>query len=252
MPALISVGDIIVRSLEVYKKNFRIFGDFAVWFGVLGLVQWAFAIFTESLVPDRVAAALISRLISIPIGLVLLALLASMIDVTAQAIQKKSISLDGMIVGGIHKLLPFLWVMALTTAAVFGGLLLLVIPALIFFVWYRFAAYFTVIDDVRGWKALKASKKIVADRFWSVVLRLALPWLFFYVLFTFAIGVLYLLLGAGLGDVGLFFGNAGNRLSISAPQSLILMVVPQAISGLMLPLFIAADLHLWFDLKRTA
>ncbi|MBI4458088.1 hypothetical protein HY633_03945 [Candidatus Uhrbacteria bacterium] len=250
MPEIISPGDLILKSVEVYKKHFNVFADFAVWFAVLGFAQWSFDIMARSLLPDRFTAAVVSQLLSIPLALLLMALLAAMIDVTARAVQKKNVNFEGVLAMGMHKLIPFLWVTLLSAAAVFFGLILLVIPAFIFFVWYRYATYITVVDDVRGFAALQASKKLVSGRFWPVALRMAIPWLFFYVLFSFAIAVIYLLLGAAFGDPGLFFGNIGSRYSIPAAHSLVITLVPQIVSGLSLPLFMAADLALWYDLKK--
>ena len=67
----------------------------------------------------------------------------------------------------------YLWVSFLVGLAVMGGLILLVIPGLIFGVLLAFSGYILIDQGVKGKAALKASMALVKGRFWAVVGRIA-------------------------------------------------------------------------------
>jgi len=56
--------------------------------------------------------------------------------------------------------LPLLWVSFLVGILVMLGLGLLIIPGLIFLAWYVLACPAAVMEDLRGWEALKRSKEL--------------------------------------------------------------------------------------------
>lgn len=58
------------------------------------------------------------------------------------------------------------------TAIIFGGYLLLLIPGLIFAVWYLFSVIILLAENKKGREALRASKRLVRGYFWPVVWRI--------------------------------------------------------------------------------
>lgn len=62
---------------------------------------------------------------------------------------------------------------------VFGGSLLLVIPGIIFAVWYMFSTYAIVLENQTGKVARLTSRSLVAGRWWKITLRTVLPNLVF-------------------------------------------------------------------------
>lgn len=80
------------------------------------------------------------------------------------------------------------------------GFVLLIIPGIVFWVWYSFALYFVVTQGLGPRDALKASKKLVRGHFWAVLGRLAGITVFFLILQT-AVGYIRFL---GPIAVGLF------------------------------------------------
>jgi len=70
---------------------------------------------------------------------------------------------------------PMIYTSILTTLIVFAGTLLLIIPGIIFAVWYAFAFYELIYEEKKGWSALKASKELVVGRWWAIVWRMTLP-----------------------------------------------------------------------------
>ncbi|HTK05504.1 MAG TPA: hypothetical protein VL500_08000 [Candidatus Eisenbacteria bacterium] len=248
---LIGPGDLISLSWQNLRRNIRVYAEFLVWIALLSVVQWVIWVATRALIPENVLRSVVLALLSIPVALVLAALTAAMIDVTARAVQKKPIDVRASLSIGVHKLIPFIWVSFLSSAATLVGFVLLVIPGFIFLVWYRFSQNFAVIDDIRGTAAMSASRKLSAGRWWQTFVRIALPALFFYVTASFVTALAYLLIGSVLGDPGIFFGQADVN-EIPNTHTLITSVVPQIVNGLALPLFLGSDILLWLELKRTA
>jgi hypothetical protein len=247
---LLDPADIIVISWRNFYRHWRVYAEFTAWIAFISIIFWVLGVLTRSLVPDRMLASFIFALMSLPLSLFLGVIIAGVIDATAKTLQSKPADTRASLAVGIHKLIPFIWVSIMVTAAVIFGFLLLIVPALIFSVWFAFAANFLIVDDVRGSAALKASKALVAGRWWAVLFRTIVPWLIFFFAVKFALALAYLLLGAVFGDPGMFFGTITDIYSLTNLHLLVTTVVPQIFYGLGLPLFLGANLALWYDLKR--
>jgi Flp pilus assembly protein TadD len=74
------------------------------------------------------------------------------------------------------KILAHVWLGVLTGLIVTGAHLLLVIPGVIFAVWFFFAPFVFIDEDVRGMDALLKSKAYVRGRWLGVCLRLVAIW----------------------------------------------------------------------------
>jgi hypothetical protein len=77
--------------------------------------------------------------------------------------------------------LSYFWVWILFVLVMFGGLLLLVVPGLIFIIRYGFAPYVLIHKGPRGWKALRESKRLVRGYWWPIFGRYMLISVFFIV-----------------------------------------------------------------------
>lgn len=77
----------------------------------------------------------------------------------------------------------------LASLAIFGGLLLFIIPGLVFAIWFSFTTPIVVIENLSGPAALSRSKQLVKGRFWSAVKYLLAPFLIIFLatLITIAI-----------------------------------------------------------------
>lgn len=247
---LLDPADIMIIAWRNFCRHWRIYAEFTAWITFISVIFWVLGVLTRSLVPDRMLASLIFTLMSLPLSLFLGVIIAGVIDATAKTLQNKAADAHGSMSVGLHKLIPFIWVSIMVTAAVIFGFVLLVVPALIFSVWFAFSANHLIVDDVRGSAALKQSKALVKGRWWPVLFRTIVPWLVFFFAVKFALALAYLLIGAVLGDPGMFFGTITDIYSLTNLHLLVTTVVPQIFYGLSLPLFLGANLALWFDLKR--
>jgi hypothetical protein len=78
---------------------------------------------------------------------------------------------------GWRKVLSFMWLYNLTGFIIMGGFLLLIIPGVIFLVWFAFAPFILISEDERGMKALLKSKEYVREKWFDVFLRLFVIWI---------------------------------------------------------------------------
>lgn len=70
------------------------------------------------------------------------------------------------------KVFSFCWISVLEFLAVFGGLSLLLIPGLIFMLWFYFCQFVLVEENIGGITALLKSKAYLSGRFFAVLGRL--------------------------------------------------------------------------------
>ncbi|MBI5844290.1 MAG: hypothetical protein HZB23_06445 [Deltaproteobacteria bacterium] len=97
-----------------------------------------------------------------------LAIILSIIYLTEQTIQGKIITIGASLKYGFYRLLPGVWTGFLFFIAFYPLLILFMIPAFIFFVFF-FACIFAVcLRGKSGFAAFKYSKSIVKGNWWSV------------------------------------------------------------------------------------
>lgn len=96
---------------------------------------------------------------------------------------------------------PVIYTTVLIMLIVAGGTLLLIVPGIIFSVWYAFGYYAVIFDKQKGRAALKYSKGLVTGRWWAMLWRLVVPALFYGMIliiinYIFSYGLTYILSGA--------------------------------------------------------
>jgi len=120
-----------------------------------------------------------SAAILIPVLLLFLAfLLISFWGSAAQMVAVRDLD-KKMKVRDIYKLSGknlsgFAWIHILVSLITLIGLMLFIIPGIIFMVWLSFSAYVFIWDGISGVNALKKSQALVAGYFWAVLGRVLL------------------------------------------------------------------------------
>lgn len=147
--------------------------------------------------------------------------------------------------GMAGRIVDFVLISLLQGIVVIVGLLLFVIPGLIFAVWFSFSRYSVIVDGVSpGSAALRASKTLVAGRFWPILWRWVGSYLYFgsfFVLGTVAI----------LAAIGALLGNAQLGFVVTPAPLWWSDLIVTVISTLFTPLFILIGVILYEDAKRT-
>jgi len=79
--------------------------------------------------------------------------------------------------------------------ATVGGFLLLIIPGIIFFIWFGFAPYVCIIEGIGSTSALKRSKQLVKGNWWYVLWALLVCATVYGICICVPFGILYAVLG---------------------------------------------------------
>jgi hypothetical protein len=78
---------------------------------------------------------------------------------------------------GWQRIGAFIWFFSIAGFIITGGFLLLIVPGVIFLVWFAFGQFILADNDERGMNALLKSKELVRGHWPDVFLRLFLVWI---------------------------------------------------------------------------
>jgi hypothetical protein len=135
---------------------------------------------------------------------------------------------------GRSKLGSLVWLSVLTAICVIPALFLCLVPGIYLWVAWSVAAPVLLLEDIRGWKALKRSRQLVKERFWPTIAVLLLS-----LLITF---VVQLVIGGILAGV---VSVSGNDVALAIAD-----FIGQTASGVLTtPLSAAILTVLYFDLR---
>ncbi len=231
---LIDVFDIIKNGWNLYLENFhKVSVPIFVTLGTSAAV-----ILIEYFLPGSLFLFLFATALMIFINMWMV---ITQILLVNKIYLKQPADLETAASLGFSKIPSYLLIVILNFIIILIGLVLLIIPGLIFTVWYQFSIYITLLDkdDHKGVAALKASKQLVDGRWWPTFSRLILPPLFIcLILAPIAVALIYML------TLGGYDATDYNSL-------LIFRSVSSFISLLFAPLFIAFVIILYYNLKET-
>jgi hypothetical protein len=163
-----SVLEILQSSVRMYRKHAALFLGYASWLFLPILLLLCIELFAlEGFVSD-IAIILIGALeflLSLWVGIVLIR--ATSVLSLDQIPDPHKISLHAWRV-----IWPLFLVALLQGLIVFGGLVLLIVPGILFLVWYSFSQFAVILENKQGLDALAWSKSIVEGHFWRVLWKL--------------------------------------------------------------------------------
>lgn len=233
--------EIIKGSWDLYAKNWRKFLPIlallllpSVVLSALG----AMSLYLEIYLPK---SSLISNVIILAVfaASMLLALWGSIALIRALALANSNQLFDwkNIFSTSSNLIWPVLWTSLLVSLIVLGGSLLLIVPGIIFAIWYNFSLYAVVFENAKGLGALRASKALVTGRWWAIFWRWVAPGIVFTV---FNMAVSYIL-------VFLI-----NRLPLPMfIQSSLLRISSSVVSVALAPLVAGAGLILYQSAKQN-
>lgn len=191
----ISAGDFLKQTWQLYKERFSVLV-------VISLLPAVISLIIELLTLDEANSMSLSPII------IVITLIAIIVTMWSQAASLLAIR-DGnahtavdYYKQGSSKLFILIISSILSGLAVLGGLILLIIPGIIFSVWFMFSAYFVVLENKKAVESLKASKAIVKGLtgkvLWKVIILILVYGVAYIVFMFLGVGV-----SAVAGDVGL-------------------------------------------------
>ncbi|HAZ28881.1 MAG TPA: hypothetical protein DCY48_03865 [Candidatus Magasanikbacteria bacterium] len=243
---LISTKDIIVQSIHLYQKNYKLFfrylGLLAIPTVFLTLLGFLFKLSS----PERFWTNIIIFLaLSIAVYIVSLWLSLALTRVIAlRQEQKQPQDIPSELKFASSILGTAIAVSLLIGIIVLGGIILFLIPGIIFAIWFAFSLYAVILDNQKAIPALKTSKHLVSGRLGAVFVRLLVPNLLFGIVllaFQYIIQLPLTSLSEAIfsSQTGIFAGT----LAAAALGS---------VAGLFLtPLSIAAPVILYMNLQKN-
>lgn len=173
-----NIFDLLKKAFEVYKQKFANFAILALLSMAifLAVIPFALAFFIASGGFDVSAPLLVFGILLGIIAFAIISVLSLWIFAASLVviINKEKKPLKDAFRTAWQMLPALFWIELLYSLAVLGGLLLLVVPAIIFGIWFSFATYIFVAEGIKGKEALKKSKQLVKGNWWPVFGRFAL------------------------------------------------------------------------------
>lgn len=183
---LIAAPDIIKKSWYLYARNWKKLLPYMFWLfipnfilglsGIISLyldkyINVSSFVLLNNLVVTAIFVATI--LFTLWVSIAITKCLRDIITNQSATPFKENFNTTG------NLLWPVIYTSVLVMLIVAGGTLLLIIPGIIFSVWYAFIFYSIILDNKKGIAAMKHSKFLVVGRWWGILWRLFLPSVFF-------------------------------------------------------------------------
>lgn len=174
--SLPGIGDLLSRTWQIYKERIWVFLGIMILpvFINLGIALFSGGLFISVSGPERLPPLLTIWLPVMPIFV----LIAIIINIWAPVAllyaikeRKEKIRIKESFVKGWRRIISYFWISLLVGLIILGGFLLLIIPGIIFIIWFSLATYVLVAEDLTGTRALSRSKQLVSGYWWKVLWR---------------------------------------------------------------------------------
>jgi uncharacterized membrane protein (DUF485 family) len=233
MEQLLSISAIMKKGWDLYIENFQKFATPII------IMIVPYLIYYVALYYGSPALLLLIFLLSIIMLIVNLWIAIVIIEMVNNLYKKQTFDQNKIYESSFRKIPSYLLVAILTGLIVMAGLILLIIPGVIFAIWYSFSTYTNILDGKKGTNALKASKDLVKGRWGATFWRLVIPTLAIYIIvMVVIIALAYMFTG-------------GNFDANSLSQNILVNVLSSVIFVVLTPLFATFSVILFNNLKET-
>jgi len=232
---LFSISELLSKSWDLYINNFQKF-----YYPILIMLAPYVLFYLIQYLGGPAAIMLMMILFALMIFINLWIAIV-LIDLVNQIYHNQPTDFNKMLETSFRKIPSFLLVALLNFLVILGGFILLIIPGIIFIVWYGFASYINILEEKnnKGIAALKSSKTLVQGRWLATFIRLMVPSLLIYLLVMIIVAALvYMLTG-------------GNINMESYEQNIMMNSISTIIFLILGPLFTALAVILYNNLKET-
>lgn len=202
------------------------------------------------------AFAVIAELLGEPVPhslIVVIGIVAALAGIAGRIALMEAVAENGTPAGGavsayqkgVHLILPFLWLSAMSSFAIIGGFFLLVVPGVLLTFWLSLAAYVLIGENKRGLAALVAS--------WQYVHGYWLPVLWRFAFFGIAIILVTVGLAIILNVAATSLGPSAPIQGSGAPQNMPFGSIAQGLFAnfVVLPLSVIYAFSLYRALRRA-
>lgn len=221
--------ELLQASFKIFVSNIQVIFLIFIIPAIIGVVIPFFYQTDTNLITTWDAITIVEFLGSIIVLAVVNLLLT--LAITRAVSSPESTTAQSAYQFAIKNLVPYLVVSIITGVIFLVGFILLVIPAIIFMVWYAFSMYTVLFEGKKGMDALHASKNYVKGKWLAVFGRL----IFLLALILFV---------AFLSSVFVGFDQ-------ESQQSLTALIVSQILNFAFMPISIGYTYLLYLDLKSS-
>lgn len=197
------IFEIIKRSFVIYfaKGNFLYFLKIAllnlgITLGLVVPIIVTSGFFSKEPIVQQIGPAVTVFIptIVLILAMVLWGLLmqATVVVAVSSVVAGKGLGIKKTIKVAWGKLGRFFVTNLASSLIILVGFIFLIIPGLIFMVWYQFSQYLIITREIRPIEAIRESKRLVSGYFWPVVGRL-LGITLFFIIFQVALGFIRVL-----------------------------------------------------------
>lgn len=157
---MIAILPTVAAAWRTYRHHAAVLSGYAAWMLIPAIVLYALSELPAHPVRDvlEVVTQIALGLLSVWVSLAIFLFLKKHEQPSAAEIR--------------HAWWPYLFVSALQSLVVLGGLILFFIPGLIASVWFSFSGLELLFEGKRGLAALDASRALSRGRFWNVLAAL--------------------------------------------------------------------------------
>lgn len=163
MRELLSATQLLEAALgklrERYKQAFQIVFIFAV----LVILSVVFSGSDESLI--FLTASIVVNL------LLMISSLITVISLVYLFGKDEILTLVEYFKLGLYKFWSYVWISIIYGFIIFGGYILVVVPGILFGVWFSMSYYVLILEDRKGLEALTRSRHLIVGKFWATVWR---------------------------------------------------------------------------------
>ncbi len=233
---MLTVTELLRLTSTIYRRNAGLYLGYAGW---LMIPSSAVAIAAAVVHPEQ---SWILDLGQVVIFLMTLGVWILLTRITGNIVAQQKINLDELSRKTMELLWPVFWVGLAVTVIQVVGFVLLIIPGVLFLVWYGFAEMEVVINEQRGLTALRESRALSRGRFFPVLWRLLLgPLVLLAVYVSLSAGLISLVELIATGSVTFFTGT----------PSLAANLIQTITDVFALPIFVIYPAVLYLDLKQS-
>ena len=230
---LLSIPDIIKTGWELYIENFQKFLIPIV------IVISPYIIFYLLQYLEGAAISILFLITFVLIIMIELWMTIFFIETINYIYNQQTFDLNKIYENAFKKISSYFWVSILTALIVTVGIIVFLIPGLIFAVWFSFSSYINVLEGQKGSKAIAASKELVRGRWGATFWRLIIPPLFIYAISMMIIFALT------------YMFTGGNINSESIEQSILVNALFTLIFSILTPLLVSFNVIIYNNLKKT-
>ena len=232
---LISLSDLIKDSWNLYVHNMASF----IFYIIISLIIPLAASLLEYFLIYNIWLFVLLMAIGLFIDLWIS---VSLIEIVNRLYNKTPIEAKAINFLAFQKVPRYLWISFVTGLLIGLGLVALIIPGIIFAVWFSLTPYIFILEGERNVvQALKASYNLVNGRFWKTLARLLFPPLLIYAIVLLIVGVItYIISG---GNIDLINPDSTTNLTLNLVSGIILSILT--------PLFFTFTLILYNNLKAS-